>query len=72
MRIQKISNSIYMCLRKKRCPNIDENCLDASNMSENNFLNNLVDVDSAFRIFADDRCSPAFWKEKRSELMAMV
>lgn len=52
---------------------MDENSHYAMNLSQqNDFISNLVDVDSAFCVFATDWCSPTFWTHKTRVLLAIV
>ena len=46
--------------------------LTVANVLDESFVDHLVDGNFGFRFLRQDRTSPAFWEEKRRELLALI
>jgi hypothetical protein len=63
-----MSKSINFVLRKNK---LYEN-KTVENAMDRNYLNNLLNHDEKYNIFKNIRCSPAYWQNKKKEILAMI
>ncbi len=58
----------FCCLRRTK--NTDN--VNAGQLLDENFVENLIRSDDGFRILSRDRASPTFWHDRRRDLFAMI
>jgi hypothetical protein len=63
-----MSKSINFVLRKNK---LNEK-ITVENAMDRNYLNNLLNHDEGYNIFKNIRCSPAYWQNKKKEILAMI
>jgi hypothetical protein len=63
-----MSKSINFVLRKN---NLNEK-ITVENAMDRNYLNNLLNHYEEYNIFKNIGCSPAYWQNKKKEILAMI
>lgn len=58
--------NVYMRKTKK------SSNINAGNLVKQNFVNNLIRIDSGYQFIKEIRSSPAYWERKKKELLAMI
>ena len=63
--IININGSIQICLRQQKI-------FKSSDFNTNDFIENIVNADDAFKVIGCERNSPEYWKKRKKDLFAMV
>ena len=60
--------NINMCLRKTT----KSSNIRAKNLLDQDFVNNLIKIDTGYQFTKEIRSSPAYWEKKKKDLLAMI
>ncbi|CAG7723295.1 unnamed protein product [Allacma fusca] len=67
LQMQRIFSSVSTQLRMKKLGKVT-----AANVSQEEFVNNMIQHDEAFQILRGIRSAPQFWESQKKDLMAML